>query len=74
MHDDRWIGSPDPLRMRVFGGVDPDTKERLTGDERVKDLIEFVAQLDDRVKELEGVVTELVTRDVPLTRGEKGDL
>lgn len=58
--DDRDIGQPDPLRIKIFSG------QGLSPDERMAALIEFVAQLDDRLKELETLVTELVVRDVKL--------
>jgi hypothetical protein len=60
---DRDIGAPDPLRLKVFAGND------LPTDERLRYLIEFVAQLDDRLKDLENAFTNYVTRDV-----EGGDL
>ena len=53
MHDSD-IGQPDPLRMKVFSG------QGLSPDERMAALIEFVGHLDDRLKELENVVTDFV--------------
>jgi hypothetical protein len=54
MHDND-LGQPDPLRLKVFAGHD------LPTDERLRYLIEFVAQLDDRVKEAESLLTEIAT-------------
>ncbi len=53
------IGEADPLRVKVFG-----EEQGLSTDERLGYLIEFVAQLDDRLAALEIHVTTLVTMRV----------
>jgi hypothetical protein len=59
MPDDRDIGPPDPLRLKVFQH-DPS----VSTEERLSALIELVVELDDRVKELENAFTNYVTRDL----------
>jgi len=56
---DSNTGLPDPLRVKVFDG-----QQELSTDERLGYLIEFVAQLDDRLAALETHVTALVTMSV----------
>ena len=56
---DSETGQPDPLRVKVFDG-----EQKLSTDDRLGYLIEFVAQLDIRLKALENHVTALVTRSV----------
>ena len=63
MHDND-IGQPDPLRWKVFG------PEQMPDGERLGYAIEFAAQLDDRLKELENFVTNLVTQDVQPEAGD----
>ena len=53
------IGQADPLRAKVFG-----EEQGLSTDARLGYLIEFVAQLDDRLAALEIHVTALVTMRV----------
>lgn len=59
MPSDLDVGEPDDLRVKVFAGRNLPTEERLGY------AIEFIAELDDRLKELESAFTNYVTRDVP---------
>lgn len=56
---DRDISPPDPLRMKVFGPGPMPVEERLGY------ALEFVALLDDRVKELENLVTNVLVPSTP---------